>query len=366
MAVLSDVNAILDNRLSLGLIAFTYAGETDTLPDRCPTVRIPAKSGGFGVRFARGLFRNLPPSAERFYGTESSQAILEALKKWSPPTVIIDDASVAGFIPQIRSLLPAAKIILRSHNVMHDLRTEHLRRTTGPSRLPIAFDRRRYIELERAAVLNSDRHWAITPADATRMAELYGRPGECLSVSVPMERYEQISVDQGRSNAFSHVGSLDFRRRADLGGFLEKSWPTILKADSDATLTLAGDLKGDPIPAPNVTYSGRVDSDAAVYSSARFALNFQTSPGGVKLKTLTCLAAGRTLLSTSEGVEGVDVQSGCEFFLLDQFLAKGDLSSILADAHSTQSVAIAGRQYIQDHHSRPAVARRLLSLLEKI
>ena len=366
LAVLSDVYAFLDNKFDLGVIAFRYPGESDSMHELCPTIRLTAGSGGFGVRFARSLWKNLPPSAERLYSSESRQAISQALMKWAPRIVIIDDTSVAGYIPDIKNALPNVQIVLRTHNVMHDVRTEQTKRAKGPSKRAIAFDCERYIEFERRALTSSDHHWAITPADEQRLNHLYGRGGKCLTVSIPFERYESLSSDQGQRNGFAHVGSLDFRRRADLTNFLDRSWPQILKADAAAFLTLAGDLKGTPIQARNVSYAGRVKSDADIYGRARFALNFQSSPGGVKLKTLTSLAAGRTLLSTSEGVEGVDIKHGREFFEMEQFLSMTDLQSVLNDVRATQSIADAGRNYVAQRHSRKSVAKQMLNLIEGV
>jgi hypothetical protein len=366
LAVLSDVYALLDNRIDLGVIAFSYARETDSRPHLCPTVKLAASPGGFAARFARGLFKGFPPTAERLYHNEARKALRAALKKWSPRIVIVDDTSVSGYISEIRSVLPNAKVILRSHNVMQDVRSEQLSRAKGASRPAIAFDCKRYIDFERAAIETSDGHWAITHADARRMVELYHRPSQCLTVSVPFERYQSLMSDQGQCNSFVHVGSLDFRRRADLNNFLDKSWPRILRADHTASLTLAGELKGDPIRARNVNYAGRVKSDSDLYGRSRFALNFQSSPGGVKLKTLTSLAAGRTLLSTPQGVEGIDIRPDKEFYNIDQFLERTDLHLLLSEVGTTQSIADAGRQYVQTQHSRPMVARQMLSLLEGV
>jgi|GEM_PF-3675519 len=366
LAVLSDIHALLDNKFDIGLIAFTYEDEEDSIPDLCPTVRIPAGTGGFVSRFARGLFKRLPPSAERLYSKAAREAICQALRKWCPEIVIIDDASVAGYIPDIRSIVPNAKIVLRSHNVMHDVRMEQLSRAKGATRPAIAFDSHRYVDMERAAVLSSDHHWAITDADAVRMEKLYNRAGHCLTVSVPLERYQSVHADHGQRNGFVHVGSLDYRRRVDLSNFLDNCWPLILNADQAASLTLAGELKGDPIRRQNVTYAGRVASDALIYSRSRFAVNFQSSPGGVKLKTLTSLAAGRTLLSTKEGVEGIGIKSGQEFLDIDHFLGRDDLHSVMNDSNGTTSIAEAGRRYVSKHHSRPAVAKQILNLIEQV
>lgn len=366
LAVLSDVQAILDNRLRLGLITFKYGDEEDTIAPLCPNKTIVARGGGFISRFVRGLFKGLPPSAERLYSATAHREVRAALLEWNPRVIIIDDASVAGYIPLIRDILPQARVVLRSHNVMHDVRLEQLRRTGGATRPAVRYDCEKYLAFERKAVEMCDDHWAITPADAVRMTELYHRPASYLTVSVPLEKYQALQPDEGRANGFVHVGTLDFRRRSELGSFLNASWPKVLYADSGATLTLAGALWGGTIAAQNVTYCGRVASDVDVYRLGRFALNFQSSTGGVKLKTLTSMAAGRTLLSTPAGVEGLPLESGRHYWDIGTFLSSLDLKEMLQDMRATQAIADAGRQYVEANHSRTSLARHFDILLDSI
>lgn len=364
LAVLSDVHAVLDNRLRLGLITFRYEGERDTRPPLCEHQVVPADGGGGATRFVRGVIKNLPPSAERLYNHSAREIIRRALNAWRPPVVIIDDASVAGYVPLIRDLLPRSRVILRSHNVMNDVRLEQLRRTKGLTRPLISFDCARYLAFEKTAVEVCDEHWAITQADAIRMKELYRQPAGYLSVSIPLERYAGLKTSQGSANIFVHVGTVDFRRRADLGRFLQTSWPKVLQADANASLTLAGTVHGNSIPAPNVNYAGRVESDATIYRLGRFALNFQSTTGGVKLKTLTSLAAGRTLLSSPAGVEGLALRSGHHYWDIDTFLANPGLKNLLEDQAATQSLADAGREYVTTHHSRSALAQQFSRLMQ--
>lgn len=364
LAVLSDVLAILDNRLRLGLITFAHSDEQETISPLCPNKRIPARTGGFAQRFVRGLFAGVPPSAERLYGAQARREVRGALLAWAPGIVIIDDSLVAGYMPLVREILPRAKVILRSHNVMHDVRLEQLRRTKRSIKPAIRFDCEKYIAFERKAVESCDAHWAITETDAHRMTEIYHRPASCLTVSLPLEKYESLIPEQGRSNGFVHVGTLDFRRRSHLSTFLTVTWPKLLEADSDASLTLAGALYGETLPAPNVHYLGRVSSDTEVYRLGRFALNFQSSTGGVKLKTLVSMAAGRALVSTAEGVEGLPIESGRHYWDIHTFVSSPQLKEILRDAYSSQRIAYEGRQYVAAHHSRAAVARQFSALLE--
>jgi hypothetical protein len=366
LAVLSDLTAILDNGLRAGVISFTYEDEQNDTPPSCENRAIPALNGGFARRFVRGLFKGEPPSAERLYSSSASRVIRRTLLEWKPPVVIIDDASVSGYVPLIRDVLPGAKVILRSHNVMHDVRIEQLQRTTGLTRPAVRYDCCRYLKLERDAARQCDGHWAITAADAKRMAQLYGRAASCLTVSVPVEKYATLGSEHGPSNGFVHVGTLDFRRRSELEAFLSGSWPRVLEADPAATLTLAGALWGRRVEARNVDYRGRVANDYEVYRLGRFALNFQSSTGGIKLKTLTSLAAGRTLLSTARGVEGLPLESGKHYWEIGQFLENQNLKDLLKYVRATQPVADAGRQYVAENHSRGFVAGQLRALLNEV
>jgi len=365
MAVASDVNAILDNRLSLGVLTFLHDGQKSTAVTDCDARYFQVRKGSFAIRLLRGLAGHVPPSSERLYTKESIAGVRLALQEWKPKFVIVDDVSMAGYIPHIRDTAPAAKIILRAHNVMHDVRREQLERTTGPSRLAIKFDCERYCRFEGASLAKADSLWAITQADADRIAELYRLPSKFLSVSIPVERYANISVTEGRKNHFVHVGTMDFRRRSDLDSFLQRGWPKVRAVDAEAAMTFAGALHGKGIHAPGVNYVGPVKDDADVYRQGRFALNFQQTTGGVKLKTLTSLAAGRILISTKHGIEGVPITSGEHYWDMGTFLSHR-LGDLLADTAGLQTMANTGRAWVQDRHSRKAVATQFLNLLQAV
>lgn len=370
MAVASDVRAILDNDLTLGVIGFLYPGQQPCpiphAPWICDARLYPVRTGGFPLRFARGLFAGVPPSSERLYSREAWQGVEAALRLWKPRYVIVDDVSMAGYLSLIRSLAPQAKIILRTHNVMQDVRREHLKHTRGMLRIPVGHDYRSYTRFETMAVAECDAVWAISDTDASRITALYGRPAHCLSISIGEERYLPLRLDEGMDHYFVHVGTLDFRRKSDLESFLKTSWPRIRQRAPGAALTLAGQLHGKAVEAPGTTYSGPVADDAAMYRQGRYALNFQTTTGGIKLKTLTSLAAGRTLVSTRSGVEGLGLVAGKHYWEMDTFLSPDRLDCIMSDRDGARKMGQAGRDWVLDHHSRATIAGQLKLLLGRV
>ena len=76
LAVFSDVLALLDNKLTVGVIAFAHGNETDSVELDCVSKLIPARAGGLVPRLLRGLGTKLPPSAERLYGPAACEEIL--------------------------------------------------------------------------------------------------------------------------------------------------------------------------------------------------------------------------------------------------------------------------------------------------
>jgi hypothetical protein len=368
MAVASDLRAVLDNGLSVGVISFLYGSQQQSIhpenPGRCEARFFPVRAGSFALRFLRGLFAPVPPSSERLYSADSIAGVRTALKAWKPGYVIVDDVSMAGYIPVVREMVPNARVILRTHNVMQDVRGEHLAQTKGLLKLPVGLDFSRYAAFEKHATESCDAHWAISPTDAVRMTELYGHPSASLSVSVGHERYTPIGIDEGAQTFFVHIGSLDFRRRRDLESFLRNSWPKIRAAVPRAAADFAGLLVGRQIDAPGVTYSGRITDDVVAYRKGRFALNFQNTTGGIKLKTLTSLAAGRTLISTSRGVEGLPLVAGEHYWDMGSFLSAHPLADLIEDAESNKRIGHAGREWVLQNHSRPAIAAQLGRLLE--
>jgi hypothetical protein len=141
------------------------------------------------------------------------------------------------------------------------------------------------------------------------------------------------------------------------------SWPKIRAAAPQAAVNFVGELFGRQIEAPGAIYSGPVKDDVEAYRRGRFALNFQNTTGGIKLKTLTSLAAGRTLVSTSLGVEGLRLTAGEHYWDMTSFLSEERLADVIENAESTERMGEAGREWVLKHHSRRAIATQFNRLL---
>jgi glycosyltransferase involved in cell wall biosynthesis len=82
--------------------------------------------------------------------------------------------------------------------------------------------------------------------------------------------------------------------------------------------------------------------------------------GGSRLKILEALAAGKAVVSTSIGVEGLELVSGKHLIIADsptEFALS--VERILASTPERRLLGSQGRLHVEAHHSWSTIARRL-------
>ena len=370
IAVMSDVHAVLANGLRLALFAFWHHGQTEPSPGDAdfPVQVVPVRKGSRPVRFLRSLTSAFPPSVERLYSRHARQALACFARKTKPRLVIVNDFCLGGYIPLLREAAPGARIAARSHNVMADVCSHQLRGAPRRMKPVFALETSRWRRLEGGTLRTADCCWAITANDALRLRQIYGGPGVgYLPVSIKLEKYLAVPLAAGDDRTLVHLGTTDVRKYPDFLYFLRTTWPRLREAGADMRLILGGRFEGvRQLPADGVEYRGYVEDDASLFARGRYALNLQTSTGGIKLKSLTAMAAGRTLVSTTIGVEGIDIQPGMHYWNLEQMIAGGAVPWLSHDGAAPLEVARRGREWVSENHCAARVGRQFAALLEHL
>ena len=112
-------------------------------------------------------------------------------------------------------------------------------------------------------------------------------------------------------------------------------------------------------------FTGRLpDVKAAVAGSAVAVVPLQ-SGGGTRLKVLEALALGTPVVSTSKGVEGIDLTDGVHALVADTpdaFAAA--ILQLLDDPGLAARMSEAGRTLIAGAYTWDAIGRRLLDVVD--
>lgn len=156
----------------------------------------------------------------------------------------------------------------------------------------------------------------------------------CMSQFMPAEKISVVptgvDLDQCRAKATSEspeplvvfTGTMDFEPNVDgVQYFCHEIWPRVLKAVPNARFRIVGKK---PLPAvrrlasTNVEVTGTVDSIVEHLQEAWLLVVPLRVGGGTRLKIYEGMAAGRPIVSTSIGAEGLDVTNGRNILLADK------------------------------------------------
>lgn len=168
-------------------------------------------------------------------------------------------------------------------------------------------------------------------------------------------------------------GRLDYHPNVDaIEFFLEHVFPVIRAAIPDAEFDVAGAADDGTIAAlmgrhPGATFHGRVPSLEPVIASADLVVVPLRVGGGTRLKILEALAAGRPVLSTAIGAEGLELEPGEEIALADDAVSfAGKAVALLRDPRGAGRLGMQGRSAVESKYGWPAIgrefARRLAAL----
>lgn len=151
--------------------------------------------------------------------------------------------------------------------------------------------------------------------------------------------------------------------------FVQHVWPRIRADEPDAELHLVGRR---PLPAvraltdlPGVHLHVDVPSVHPHLQQARVAVVPLRLGGGTRVKALEALAAGRVLVGTTVGVEGLDVEAGVHALIGDEpeALATAVVTALRDDALATRLTA-AGRDLVERRYGWDTIGARFLEVLE--
>jgi hypothetical protein len=352
IAVDSDVRALRQAGHQVGLVVYRYsANEADPVTDADLVSVIDVLPGSVWLRCARAIMSRFPATSERYYSRLAEERIQNAVRRFKPDVVIIEEVALAGWMSLIRRFAPRAYVVLRSHDFIHDAVAAIQTEFSGPKALAYRIEALRARRMERGGINAADAVWAITEPD--RMA--YNRlcpSARVIHVPVApdMRRFEALG-EPSEPDSFVHIGTIDVKKAPGMRRFLAEVWPRLISHNPRATLYVVGrNTAGVVIHGKGVVDVGYAEDDVSWYRRVQYAVNSQTICSGITLKTLRTFAAGRTLLSGLEGVHGLSVEPGQHFWDLATLSHDSAAEEFWRSKEKSLRMANAAREWVRRFH----------------
>jgi glycosyltransferase involved in cell wall biosynthesis len=149
--------------------------------------------------------------------------------------------------------------------------------------------------------------------------------------------------------------------------FCRTVWPLVVERLPEARLQLVGrnpTKAVQELAGPNVEVTGTVPDLAPWYARTRVCVAPLLAGGGSRLKILEGLAAGRPVVATTIGAEGLEDLVGRGVVVEDEPARMAQaLAALLADGDRSAELGRAGVEAVAADHSWSAAVRPLLAAL---
>lgn len=214
-----------------------------------------------------------------------------------------------------------------------------------------------------------DRVIVTSAVEGERLNALYGRVADA---TIPSGIDIKMTDTHARSGMrLGWLGSLAYTPNTDgLLRFLRDDWPKV--AGQGWSLEVVGTghppsaLRDALASADSLEFHGYVRDVDAWMQSLRAAVVPIYSGAGVKLKTLTFMAAGVPTVGTENAFEGIDVTHCQNAFIVQEGRDfAGCLEVLLADHEATRRVAIAALDTMRTSFDNRKLAERYAALIEQ-
>lgn len=294
---------------------------------------------------------------------------LRLVEAIAPDVVTVEHDHAAAWIDDLPAALPS---ILTFHNIgwrYYEARA----RTAG--HLPRAL-----YSLEAARFRRHDRRWgrryrslvAVSRSDGDELRrELPGQAVEVIPNGVDTAAFEpgEPGADAASAPTLLFTGTINHPPNAEgIRWFVRRAWPGVLERVPEARLVVAGrhppravrELAADP----RIEVTGAVPDMAPYFRSAAAVVVPLLSGGGTRIKVLEALAAGKPVVSTAIGAEGLELEPGRHVLIADDpdsFAAAA--SRLLTDRELSAGLGAAGRARVLERYGWGALGERFAAVV---
>jgi len=257
------------------------------------------------------LFSSKPQHATRFHTRTFARKLRETIQQVQPVLIQMESIYLAEYLPLIRST-SSARVIQRLHNIEYEVWQRVAGETTNPlTRFYLRNLAQRIRKYEHQVWHDFDLLLPITVADEqTIRATGCNTPIHTTPFGIDMSRLPDHAPAE-RWDGY-HIGAMDWLPNLDaINWFIRDIWPGVHQMEPEFSFYFAG----RNMPEQFTSYQseglhcmGEVADADAFISDKKILIVPLRSGGGIRVKTLEAMAAGKIVISTRTGIQGIEAR----------------------------------------------------------
>jgi glycosyltransferase involved in cell wall biosynthesis len=309
---------------------------------------------------------------KRYQSVECVRRIQDILRNNAIDLVHLDKTEFYCYSNYLKGIPLAAT----NHNVESNLMRERSRFETTVSRRLFAFlqyiKTRRY---ERTALSRVDGYVTCTNADRDFFRHQLGiiTPHATIDNGVDCSYYYPLQLEEDHYVLI--IGAQNRQSTANYDAtmfFIRKIWPYVTQDDPTLKLKIAGRNPDPSVIELSVKYNtvevlGYVEDEREILARAKALLVPLRIGGGSRLKILTAMGMGKTVISTTKGAKGILCEDGKHILISDrpkQFAAQ--VLHITRDEEARRSIGKNARDLAVEAYDWEKIGKRLNNFYRSI
>lgn len=311
------------------------------------------------------LFSSRSYFVSRFYFKEYETVLIEKLKQQQFDIVQLEGVFMATYIDTIRKY-SKAKIVLRTHNVEHQIWERHLEiEKNSLKKIYLDLQNKRLKTFEINAFKAVDAIVTITDEDKKSISKITSdKPLHTCLTGINLKQYKQVSGPKIVNTLF-HFASMDWLPNIEAVDWLMNNvWPKVIEKHPQANLILAG--RGMPdrfkdLNSTQIQVIEHIENSEHFYNAYDIMLVPLWSGSGLRIKLVEGLAYGKAIITTSIGAEGIPYQNNKDLMIADteSEFAKA-ICTLSTDADLKHNLQLNARKLAEKHFDYKTLASDLI------
>jgi glycosyltransferase involved in cell wall biosynthesis len=313
------------------------------------------------------LLQNRSYNVSRFISGDFDEALQKTLKEFAPDIVQLEGLYLTPYIDTIRKY-SKAKIALRAHNVEHLIWYRNSEQEKSfAKKVYLKVLAKQLLKYEKNVLGRVDLLVPVSGIDADGFKGLENKkPVHICPVS-----YDDLSKNGTTScepDSVFFIGSLDWIPNAEgLQWFLDNVWAKVHREFPSLKFYIAGRNIPSSVTSDkkkNITVVGEVENGRAWMQGKRIMVVPLFAGSGMRVKIVEGLSAGKVIISTGIGAEGIPVENKKEILVANTAEEFVNAFSLCRDESKMREMEERAKTFAEQHYSATATARELLTFYQ--
>ncbi len=319
------------------------------------------------------LFSAKSYHVQRFISEDFRKRLHTLLQRQQFDVVQLETLFMVPYVALIRQH-SKARIVLRAHNIEHLIWKRLSLQSRNPLKKAYLSHLTRTLRRYELDALNMvDGIAAITRKDAAFFRGRTATPVIDIPFGIHVQPLDGEPETQENDHAvrFFHIGAMNWMPNVEgIRWFVHDVWPDLHRLHPEAVLNLAGRYMPDWLKTgykAQIVVWGEVDSAEAFVKQHDVAIVPLLSGSGIRIKIIEAMAAGKAVITTETGAEGILYQHDKNILIANnkaEFIFA--ISRCISQPGFHQRIGKQARKLIEEVHDNAKIVHRLILFYEQL